>query len=150
MPDHVLRGLLESHLPNLYHLELWMGTENYGCDVDATDMYKLLYKNETGLFPSLEYLGIRNYADINTYCEAIVASAIVSRIRILDLSLGSLGDEGGRALLKLKDRSDLMLEVLDIHYHSISEDVVKDLHKLPMIVVLTDFEAGERYVALGE
>ncbi len=147
----VFENLLKSQLPNLYHLELWVGTEEYGMNIPLQMIEQLFSRDERGHFPTLEYLGFRNYQGLNDICELIVKSAIISRIRILDLSLGDLEPDGAQHLLGLKDRKDLMLEVLDIHYNGLSKDkdLMNELAELPMIVNMTN-SLQDRYIALGE
>jgi hypothetical protein len=153
LSNDVLKGVLESQLPNLYHLELWFGSADYGLNVDFRLLHILFDKNERGLFPSLEYLGIRDLEGVNQICEYVADSAILSRIRILDMSLGDMDSSGAKELIRIKDREDLLLEVLDLHHHFIFDnDVITELSKLPVIVILTDVQEcdGYRYVALAE
>jgi len=52
-----LRQLASARLPNLEHLELWLGDADYGFDGSADDLRPLL---RAGRFPELRYLGLRN------------------------------------------------------------------------------------------
>ena len=79
----------------------------------------------------------------------------LSHIRVLDLSLGVLGDTGAQALLDAPAVS--RLEKLDIHHHYCSQEMVKRLEALPIAVdageTQTPHEYGGeeyRYVAVGE
>jgi hypothetical protein len=148
----ILKSLLQSQLPNLYHLELWVGTAGYGMDINVEMMEQLFSKHDHGHFPTLEYLGIRNYEDVNLICGLIAESAIVARIRILDLSLGSIEAQGAKELLRLGERNDLMLEVLDLHHNGLDKtpEMKKQLESLPMIVNVGMSNRGNRYIALSE
>jgi hypothetical protein len=76
----------------------------------------------------------------------------MQRLETLDLSLGTLSDEGGESLLHLKDSA---LKKLNVHYHFMSPEMVKRLRALPFVVDATnppDMEVDEedRFVAVGE
>jgi hypothetical protein len=118
----IVRDLLGSDLPNLEHLELYLGTDNYGANTSPEDFAPLL-RGE--LFPKLTYLGLRD-SEIADQLAAVLANApILERIKTLDLSLGTLSDEGARALMT----SDKLqhLEKLDIHYHFLTPETLTEL-----------------------
>jgi len=106
-------------------------------------------------FPKLHYLGLRD-SDIADEIAAAAASApILDRIRTLDLSLGTLGDEGAEALLA--SPAVARLAKLDIHHHYCSDAMVARLNGLGVTVDASEQEGpdeydGEfhRYVAVGE
>jgi hypothetical protein len=97
--DAILESLFnETHLPNLAHLELWLG-EIRRSSFSRNAMYKcmrktLLSEEESGLFPRLRYLGLRNSQHINGLAKLIPYAAITQRITTLDLSHGSLHEHG--------------------------------------------------------
>jgi hypothetical protein len=118
----IVRDILGSDLPNLEHLELYLGTENYGANTAPDDLAPLL-RGE--LFPKLTYLGLKD-SEIADQIAAVAANApILERLQVLDLSLGTLSDEGARSLMT----SDKLqhLEKLDIHYHFVSPETLGDL-----------------------
>ncbi len=119
---NIVRDILGSDLPNLEHLELYLGTENYGANTAPDDLAPLL-RGE--LFPKLTYLGLKD-SEIADQIAAVAANApILERLQVLDLSLGTLSDEGARSLMT----SDKLqhLEKLDIHYHFLTPDTLNDL-----------------------
>ena len=125
----VVRQLSQSLLPNLEHLELWLGDQGYGRTASVEDLQPIL----TGeLFPSLKYLGIRNTETCDEFVPTIVNSPLLNRIEVLDLSGGDLSDAGGRSLLRLKDNTSLKL--LDLRHHYMSEALCEELKSLPMEV----------------
>lgn len=144
----VVQDVLRSDLPALEHLELWLGSENYGATTTVGDLMPLF----TGqLFPNLRYLGLRDSEITNEIVLALVQSPLLECLRILDLSLGLLDDTGATALLA--SPAVKKLEKLDIHYHYCSEGVIEQLKALGIAVDASDRqEEGKygRYVAVGE
>jgi len=80
---------------------------------------------------------------------------VVERIRVLDLSLGTLTDEGASALLD--SPAIARLEKLDVHHHFCSEEMTAKLQSLGVEVDASEREKPDiygdevwRYVAVGE
>jgi hypothetical protein len=153
LPRRVLHQIFQADFPRLEHLELWLGTRDYGADTTAEDLAPIL---DGKRFPRLRYLGLRN-SDIADEIAAVLASApVLKKIKTLDLSLGTLGDEGARALLA--SSAAKKLERLDLHHHYCSPEVMKQLKKFgPKLDVSEvqepdDWGDGQlhRFVAVGE
>jgi uncharacterized protein (TIGR02996 family) len=86
-----------AHLPELRHLELYLGQEDYGLSCKL--------KHFAGIFagkglPKLEYLGIVNSEWERDLIAALAKAPIVARLKTLDLSKGTLFREGAAALLE--------------------------------------------------
>jgi hypothetical protein len=148
----VVREICNAKLPELTHLELWLGEENYGGDTKVEDLAPILSGN---LFPKLKYLGLRDSAIADPIAIAVATAPIVQQLKILDLSLGNISDVGATALLA----SPLItkLEKLDLNYHYISEEVTTNLAHLPIEVDLSDPQTADRdddeeyrYIAVSE
>jgi hypothetical protein len=88
-------------LPALRHLELWFGRDDYGNDHAIADLDGILRGD--GL-PALQYLGLRNSEWQAELIEAVVQAPITKRIRVLDLSMGVLREEGAAALVANADK----------------------------------------------
>ncbi|MEO8707306.1 MAG: WGR domain-containing protein [Kofleriaceae bacterium] len=86
----------KAKLPALRHLELWFGRPDYGNNGSVKSLAGIL--DGKGL-PKLEYLGLMNSEWEKDLIAAVANSAIVKRIKTLDLSMGTLYTEGGEALL---------------------------------------------------
>ena len=148
----VVRQVLNADLPNLEHLELYLGTDNYGANTQIDDLAPLL-RGE--LFPKLTYLGLRD-SDLSDALAGVLANApIIERIKTLDISLGILTDEGARALIGSEKLGTL--EKIDIHHHFIHEEVLAELKsKLRALKVKIDASDPQdpndewRFVAIGE
>jgi len=147
-----VRELATAHLPVLEYLELWLGDPNYGGDATVDDLRPILSGQG---FPKLSYLGLCDSMITDDIAVALDGAPILERIRVLDLSMGTLGDAGAEALLANPAIS--RLEKLDIHHHYCSDAVVARLKDLGIEVDTSDRQredeyGGEswRYVAVGE
>lgn len=146
----VVRSVCTSEFPNLEHLELWLGTDEYGGTSTVQDLQPILSGK---LFPKLKYLGLRNCEYADDIAAVIVNSPIIERLETLDLSLGVLTDEGARALLSLPTEG--ALKKVSIHYNYATDEVVKQLkaHKVSIDTSKpSHMEEDEewRFVAVGE
>ena len=148
----VVRGIISSNLPKLEHLELWMGSDDYGGNVTVADLEPILNGD---VFPALIRLGIRNCEIADQVAKALATAPVVRRLKVLDLSMGNLSDEG--ALELLKNPAMAKLEILDIHFHYVSEDAVRALESAGIKLNSNDRQEpdvykGEanRYIAVSE
>lgn len=87
----VLDHIATSQLPNLRKLELYLGVEDYGFDGSLADLLPLI---EVGKFPKLTYLGLKNSQIQDEIAGALANAPILDQLDTLDLSLGTLSDEG--------------------------------------------------------
>lgn len=153
LPRGVVQAVGASRLPALEHLELWLGTDRYGADTTPDDLASIL--SGDGL-PSLRSLGLRNSEIVNDIVPLLANAPIMKRIRTLDLSLGTLDDRGGLALLAIPEVANL--DRLDIHHHYVSPPLVAQLEALSGTVDASDAQGIEdpndptayRYVAHTE
>ncbi|QDV15972.1 hypothetical protein Pan153_05910 [Gimesia panareensis] len=136
----VVQEVTAAVLPELEHLELWLGTDDYGGDVTIADVEPLL----TGvLFPKLKYLGLRNSIFADEIAKAIAAAPILNQVDVVDLSLGTLSDEGAQALLDCNRLNEL--KKLDLHYHYLTDEMCKKLSTLDLEVDLDDQQEPDEY-----
>ncbi|WFE29176.1 STM4015 family protein [Solwaraspora sp. WMMD791] len=151
LPAHVTQAVAASDLPNCVHLELWLGTENYGRDTGVDDLGPIL---DGTRLPALRTLGLRNAETADAVATALATAAVVSRLEVLDLSLGTLGDDGAAALLDGQPLTHLRR--LDLHRHYLSDAMMARLPaELPGVDVdvtdqQTENEHMGRYVTVGE
>ncbi|MBV7242990.1 STM4015 family protein [Streptomyces sp. MW-W600-10] len=116
LPVEVVRGVLDSELPALERLDLWLGVSAYEGNTNVADLAPLLSGTR---FPRLNHLGLRNSEIQNEIAAAIASAPVVAQLRVLDLSNGTLGDEGTAALLEGQPLTHL--EALDLHHHFLSD-----------------------------
>lgn len=147
-------AVLDSDLPALTDLELWLGTSDYGGDAELVDLAPLLAGER---FAALRRLGLCNAEIADDLARALASAPVVPRLERLDLSLGTLGDEGVAALLAGQPLTHLA--ELDLHHHYLSEEVAASVPAaLPGVRVdVSDRQEpdeydGEsyRYTAVGE
>ncbi|MET7292977.1 STM4015 family protein [Streptomyces griseoloalbus] len=158
LPVAVVRGIAASELPALEHLDLWLGTSWYGADSEVTDLEPIL---SGARLPRLRHLALRN-SEIQDEIAAAVASApVVARLDVLDLSMGTLGDDGATALLGGQPLTHL--KKLDLHYNYLSEPLRQRMREtLEPAGVEVDLDQDDadwdedddgtvhRYVSVGE
>ncbi|GAA1387355.1 STM4015 family protein [Catellatospora chokoriensis] len=152
LPADVVRAVAECDLPALTHLELWLGTENYGGDADVDDLAPILAGTR---LPALTSLGLRDAEIADLVAVALAGAPVVARLRELDLSLGMLSDEGAAALLAGQPLTHL--RKLDLHHHFISAPVLERLTaELGAAGVELDVSGADerdwsdRYIAVSE
>jgi hypothetical protein len=148
LPAATVREVAAADLPALEHLELWFGAANYGGDATVDDVRPILSGDR---FPRLRWLGLRDCEFADDLARAVATSPLLRRIEVLDLSLGTLGDDGAAALI---DSGALAsLKKLDVHHHFCSEEMVRRLTSLGTDVDASDPQEPDdedRYVAVGE
>ena len=86
--------------PKLERLELWFGDDNYGGNCKVKDVAPILAGKA---FPKLKHLGLRNCEFIDELAAELPKSAIMRQIDSLDLSKGTLTDDGVKKLAEHKD-----------------------------------------------
>ncbi|WP_219118824.1 STM4015 family protein [Janthinobacterium sp. UMAB-56] len=152
LDQKIAEALAQSSMPQLEHLELWLGTDEYGFSGDV-DLYRKVLAQLT--VPTLRYLGLRDAEIADDLAVWLAEEPLVAQLDTLDLSLGTIGDLGAVAVLNHKQLGKL--KRLDLSHHYISEENQAKLKALPFEVVLDDpQEADEddgesyRYVAVGE
>jgi hypothetical protein len=129
----IIREIAAAELPQLADLELWLGTPMSGGDATVDDLRPILSGE---CFPRLDRLALRNSEITDEIVAALVDSPLFDRIRVLDLSLGTLSDVGAELLLAAE--RTWRLEKLDIHHHFVSPPLVERLRSLGI-----EFDAGE-------
>lgn len=143
----VVREVVTADLPRLEHLELYLGTEDYGSTNAADDLTPLL---DGSRFPALKYLGVKNSEHQDEIAQMFAHAPILEQLDVLDLSLGTLTDEGASALLDSERVRTLKKLVLSHHF--CTEDMMEKLGALPLEVDTSDHQDDEddwRFVALG-
>ena len=145
----VLRDAVTEDLPGLEHLEIWLGSDNYGGNITLSDLEPVLSGKR---FPKLKYLGLRDSEFQDEIAAAVARAPILPRLETLDLSLGTLSDEGAAALLG----SDAFygLKKVDLHHHYLSDGMMARLKSSGVAVDLSQQQQAEeeedRYIAVSE
>ncbi|SCF06909.1 hypothetical protein GA0074695_3238 [Micromonospora viridifaciens] len=154
LPGAVARAIGESELPSLHRLELWLGRSNYGGDTTVDDLAPLL---AGAALPALRHLAVANAERADAIARAVAEAPVVRRLDVLDLSMGTLTDDGVTALLAGQPLTHLRR--LDLHHHYLSDECQQRIvAALPGVEVdlsdpqQTDHYNGReyRYTAVGE
>lgn len=152
LPKEVVAQIVKAKFPNLEYLELWLGTSSYGGNAKVNDLLPIL---KGTAFPKLKHLGLRNAEIADDIAGVIVSAPILKQLENLDLSLGTLSDTGGQALLKLP--AGLKLKRINLQHHFLTSPTMKLLKKLPYTVNLAEQmeaedygDGAERIVSIGE
>ena len=148
LPSSVVAAIAASNLPALKKLELWLGDDNYGFDGDLATYQDLLAKIQP---QRLEYLGLRNSKIADQLAGHLAQQSWLGSLHTLDLSMGTLGDDGAKALLASPHIKGL--KVLDVRHHYVSDALVAKLKALPLRLEIDAAEKedyGERYIQVAE
>lgn len=151
-----IRAVGRSEIPELEHLEFYFGDPEYGGDGQVRDIDWLL---EGDRFPRLRHLGLRDSPLQDEIAAAVAHAPVVARLETLDLSLGTLGDEGAGALLAGQPLTHLAK--LDLHHHFMSDAMMQRLREaLPEVDLdlneqeepeeWDEDEPPQRYIAVSE
>ena len=127
-------------LPVLKHLELWLGTEEYGGDCSVINIKPIL---DDLVFPNLNYLGLCNSEFSDEIAEAIVKSPLLETISVLDLSLGTLTDKGGEILVNCAAINKI--DILNLADNYLSQEIVSKLSPLDCQLLANYQEEAEYY-----
>jgi hypothetical protein len=133
LPSSALRELQLCDFPNLEHLELLLGEENYGFDGGVEDLQPLLSGK---VFPKLKFLGLMNSEIADELAAVLVNAPVVEQLETLDLSMGNLSDEGIHSLAALANHAGL--QRLNISHHYGSKSAVKELAGVLSCQVIAD------------
>ncbi len=146
-----VENIVKSDLPNLEHLELWIGSDSYG-NTGLNDLKPIMEKQ---LFPKLRYLGLRNSEFSDEIASELAKSPIISQLDELDLSLGSLSDKGAEALAS--SETIRKIKKLTLDYHFMTDDGMTALKKAIPQASVEDQEEEDvyddevyRYIFLSE
>jgi hypothetical protein len=152
LPRTVVQSVARADLPELEHLELWLGTPQYGGDSEAGDLAGIL---DGSRFPKLQTLALKNCEWADDLATIVATAPIIKRIKRLDLSMGTLSDTGVEALAA----SPLIkgLKQIDFPHHYVSDEAIAKLTALGIAVDASDRQEpdsydGEehRYIAVSE
>ncbi|MGY3678462.1 STM4015 family protein [Streptomyces sp. TE33382] len=151
LPGHVVRAVTSSEFPALERLEIWFGSTWYGGDATVEDLGPLL---SGGTFPRLRHLGLQNSEIQDEIAAAIASAPVVAQLTSLSLSMGTLSDIGGAALLAGQPLTHL--SALDLDHHYLSDEVFDHIRAACAPAAVSgdaadmDEDEEERYVAVSE
>lgn len=139
--------------PKLETLTIWFGSEDYGSQCKVKDLTPIL---DGSAIPKVTKLGLMNAEFTDALCKELVSAKVVKQLKVLDLSMGTMSDEGASALAA-NAKVFKHLERLDVSDNFLSKKAIADLKKIGCPVVAkeqkdADEDEGEiiRYVSASE
>lgn len=144
-----LGAVVTGKLPALARLELWFGSEDYGCGCTIDDVRPLL---DSSAFPKLKHLGLMNTEMADDICSAIGEAKLLPQLESLNLSMGTMGDAGARSLLEHRERLK-HLKSIDVSDNFLTEEMIEELKGAGLPIVSRDqkdLEDDYRYVTVAE
>lgn len=141
-----LAAICAARWPKLTTLSIQLGSET------AFTLDHLAPIFDGGAFPKLNTLGLGNSNISDDICRGLAKSKIAKRLVSLDLSLGTLGDDGARALA---GGTFPQLAEIDVDESYLTDDGIAVLAKLAKTVHAgeqrdDDGDPGDRYIAAYE
>lgn len=134
LPQECLNKIAEAKLPNLKHLNLYLGVDDYGFSGSIEDIEKVINNKS---FSNLKYLGLCDSEIQDEVVKLVINNDIIKQLEILDFSNGTLSDEGGKVILDNKEKLNHLKE-LDLHFHYMSDEVMNKIEKLPIKVDMSE------------
>jgi uncharacterized protein (TIGR02996 family) len=125
LPADAVKAIGKCKLPNLTTMEVWFGQKNYGAGGNVKQL-EPLFKGEG--VPKLRHLKLMNGEFEDEIASALAKSPLLAQLETVTISMGTLKDVGGRAILAAADKfKHLSKLVLDHSY--LSDEVAKALQK---------------------
>jgi len=144
-----IEAVCQARWPALQRLVVWFGDSNYGAEGTIEDLRPLLAGASV---PRLRELGLMNCELTDDICRELPGSAVAARLERLDLSMGTMSDEGARALAAGAQAFG-NLKQLNVEQNFLSDDAVQALQGLCAEVRAGDQEQADgdgRFVSVGE
>lgn len=142
LPAKAIKSVVNADLPQLEELEIWLGSDNYGCEGNLEMINPIIH----GKFPGLKKLGL-----MNSEFEDEIAVEIANNLEIpdnleeLDLSMGTMQETGAKAILENAEKFK-KLKKLNLNENFIPDDLVKDIKEaLGDIVDIDEQEPVDEY-----
>ena len=149
LPLNAIKSIASAKWPKLEKLEIWFGSDNYGAEGGVEDIQPIL--DGQGL-PNLKHLGLRNSEFTDALAQALPSAVVLPRLEKLDISMGTLTNEGAKALA---DNAAVFahLKQLDVSQNILEDEGQSLISKaIPHANVgnQREFEEDYRYAAVGE
>ncbi|MFP2927327.1 TIGR02996 domain-containing protein [Pyxidicoccus sp. 3LG] len=144
-----VQSIASAKWPKLERLEVWFGCEDHDAEGGVEDIQPIL--DGEGL-PHLKHLGLRNAEFTDELCKVLPKAKVLPQLETLDLSMGTMSDEGARALAEHAP-AFAHLEHLDVTENTLGEEGQQPVATLARSVSAgnqRDYEEDYRYAAVGE
>lgn len=143
---------VNSEVPSLEDLEVWFGDEEYGASATIDTIQSIFDTDTPKRFPKLKRLALMNCMFTNDIAAALAEAPILQQCDRLDLSKGTLTDEGAQVFL---DRADRFGHLKEINLEEsllleAEQALIQAYGKVVKIGYQRDFEEDWVYTAVGE
>ncbi len=128
-------SIAEAAIPAIEHLEVYVGDPEYGGDC-TLDLAPLLQRTD---LTQLRTLGLENAMFTDDLVRMLVAAPILKTVTSLNLSQGTLTDEGARILVASKGALERITD-LDVSQSFLTPDGIELLSELGAEVDVSDQE----------
>jgi hypothetical protein len=96
LASEAVASIAAAKLPELVHMEVWLGRDDYGGISDIGPLRPLF---STKTLPKLKHLGLQNSEIQDEVVIALATSDILAQVESVDLSMGTMQDRGAQAIL---------------------------------------------------
>ncbi len=146
---NAIKSIASAKWPKLEKLEIWFGSDNYGAEGGVEDIQPIL--DGQGL-PNLKHLGLRNSEFTDALAQALPSAVVLPRLEKLDISMGTLSNEGAKAL------ADNAAAFAHLKQLDVSENILEDEGQSLISKAIPhanvgnqrEFDEDYRYAAVGE
>jgi len=139
--DNNLMKVCNLDLPSLEYFELWLNRSDLS-HINIDSLASILSGKS---FPNLVYLAIRQCGNLSEVAQAIISSAIMENLKILELTDGNLSN--GDVLLKSPAVN--RLHTLDVSGNRLDKNTIEQLSELKCRVI-ADSQFSDRYYSVWE
>ena len=137
LTDNHITQLCKLEYPSLEYLELWLARKDTNKVVES--LIPILSGESC---PNLLYLGLIGSNNTNAIVTAIAKSAIIKRLKVLDLGSGNLSNAGVITLLNCPAVNNL--HTLNVSENRLEPDMIEQLSQLKCQVI-ADSQFRDRY-----
>lgn len=146
-----IEAICQARWPELQHLEIWFGNSYYGADGEVQDIEAIFQGRGSSQLTSL---GLMNAEFTDSICRRLPRSPIARQLTDLDLSMGTMTDEGATALTRDR-RAFPRLERLTVSDNYLSRASMAKLQAITGQLFWGDQgnpeeDEEDRYVSVGE
>lgn len=149
LPLSAVKSICNAKWPKLKRLEVWFGQDNYGGEGGVEDIQPIL--DGKGL-PDLKTLGLCNAEFVDELCKVLPKAKVLPQLERLDLSKGTLSDEGARVLAE-NAAAFKHLQHINLTENTLTDEGVSLVSKLCDGVSAgnqREYDEDYRYSAVGE
>lgn len=151
LTKNTLKQLWSLQAPKLESLMIWFGDPDHGASGGVKDLEPLL---SGSLFPQLKHLGLMNASFTDQLPDALAKSLRLPQLESLDLSLGTLTDDGLARMLSNQSKFT-HLKTLNLERNALSKALKKKSATLAKQVLFGSQDEERvsedgRYPAVGE